>query len=201
MADREYLKERILPAYSGVHALALRMNSLTDHQMTDVRAGAKKLSEAPMVLIDLSSPSLADIRQGIKEHRPAVVFLDHIHRCKFPRAENQNLAINRFITGLKSIARDLNLPIVAAAQLNRSADNPDIPPSLRHLRDSGALEMESDIVILLHRKSRKDAEILANVAKNRHGESGTAFRMELDKGTLLLGDPSEKSPSEWQAEI
>lgn len=199
MSDREYLKERILPAYSGVHALALRMNSITDSQMIQIRDGAQKLAKAPMVVVDTSSPSLADIREAIKEYRPAVAFVDHIHRCKYPKAENQNIAINRFITGLKSIARDLNLPIVAAAQLNRSASNQNIPPSLNHLRDSGSLEMESDIVILLYRKSPKDPAVLANVAKNRHGESGTSFRMELDKATLLLGEPEEDSTL-WQVD-
>lgn len=200
MADREFLKERLLPAYSGVHALALRMNSLSDGQMTQIRQGAAKLADAPIIIIDASSPALPDIRQAIKINRPAVVFVDHVHRCKFPKAENQNLAINKFITGLKSIARDLNLPIVAAAQLNRSAGNPDVPPSINHLRDSGSLEMESDIVILLHRKSRKDPHILANVAKNRHGESGSSFRMELDKASLLLGEPADDVLPEWQGE-
>ena len=181
--------------------MALRMNSLTDEQMVLIRDGAGKLTDAPLTVIDDSSPTLADIRQGIKQNKPTVVFVDHIHRCGYPKAENQNLAINKFITGLKTIARDLSVPIIAAAQLNRAADTPETPPSLRHLRDSGALEMESDIVILLHRKSRKDPEILANVAKNRHGESGTAFRMELDKATLLLGEPTEDPLSAWKAEL
>jgi replicative DNA helicase len=176
MQKTEYLRTRWLPSFSGVHAVAIRCGSLTNVDWNKLTVGAGKMSELPLWVIDTSRPSLGHIQGIMRQIRPDVLFLDHIHRCELPKAENQNLALTMFVSGLKTMARDLNIPLVAAAQLNRQSQLDTKPPSLAHLRDSGSLEMESDVVVLLSRLydgGEPRPVIRGEIAKNRHGELGT----------------------------
>lgn len=204
MNHREFMKERLLPAFSGVHAKALRSNRLTDYQMEQVREGAAKLADFPLTLIDQSFPSIGDIRSAIRTLKPEIVFVDYIHRCKLPKAENRNMALGLFMGELKTLARDFNIPIVAASQLSRQHQKDDTAPMLSDLRDSGNLEIESDVVLLLHRaqvrdpfdptgkRTMPDSKVQALVAKNRHGEVGR-FELEMDSSMLLLSEITPES--------
>jgi len=188
MPKDEYLRTRLIPAFSGLHALKVKAGNLTDADVGAVITAGSRLSALPFWINDNSFPSLQDIRKTVRQIRPDVLFLDHIHRCSMPDADNRNLALTIFVSGLKTLAREENIPIVAAAQLNRNSQADDTPPSLAHLRDSGSLEMESDVVLLLSRRTENKIptkEIKVTIAKNRHGDLGV-IEMELDGPTLLM---------------
>jgi replicative DNA helicase len=78
------------------------------------------------------------------------------------------------------MAKDLNVPIIALAQLNRNVENQsDDRPKMSDLRDSGSIEQDADVVILLHRAKTDPDTMWLNVAKNRHGQTGTLqFKFE-----------------------
>ena len=70
------------------------------------------------------------------------------------RLENRQLEVAEISRGLKAMAKELDLPVLALSQLSRLADRSNEPPSLSHLRESGALEQDADVVILLHKNKR-----------------------------------------------
>lgn len=189
----EYLKNRLIPVFSDVHSEALRKNKITDDELEKIKLGIKSLSQRPLFICDSSTPNLSDIETITKSIRPGIVFVDHLHRCELPKADNKNEAINEFVRGLKTIARNLKVPIIMAAQFNRSSQSTE-EPGLFHLRDSGSIEMESDCVLLLHRDKKKNLFsglteyediIHANLAKNRHGPCGT-FDLNISTREMLL---------------
>jgi len=193
MQDAEYLKQRLLPVYSDVHSEAIRKRTVTPDELIRLTAGGEQLKRAPLSISDLANPSLADIRALADGVKPRALFVDHLHRCAIPKAETKNQGFSEFMLGLKTIARQKEIPIIAAAQFNRaSLATPD--PTMSSLRDSGSLEMESDVVILLSRERKKNmftgrmevSDIVkAEVAKNRHGPVGW-FDLKLSTREMLL---------------
>jgi len=83
-------------------------------------------------------------------------------------------AMTKVSAALKRLAKDLEVPVIALAQLNRDVENrsEESLPTLSDLRDSGSIEQDADVVILLSRSKKREGEITLAVAKNRHGETG-----------------------------
>ena len=187
MTVNEFVKLRLLPLASTVDSWLLRRNRIFAHDKSNwvkISKGAELISRTPFMLNDLSSPSLADIRYAIRQEKPNAVFVDYINRCKMPKGENRALQVYAFVQGLKGIARDENLPVIAAAQLNRDSRE-DKAPSTHHLRESGGIEIESDSIILLHHADPKSSQLELIIGKNRHGETSsiTVYR---DNTTLAI---------------
>ncbi|WKJ91343.1 DnaB-like helicase C-terminal domain-containing protein [Methylomonas montana] len=124
------------------------------------------------------------------------IVVDYLTRVKPVKSSgNQTLDVGEVATGLKNIARQINIPVMALAQLNRaSTKRTDKRPNMADLRDSGVIEQEADQILLLHRDDEDDnapAEVI--VDKNRHGE--VAIRIRKVRRSACLGGVTLITPN------
>lgn len=139
--------------------------------------------QAELIKITERSMTLDDILLTIeKEHIMNwldVVFIDYLQIISIGRGSNKNDVYGEMTRELRQIAKRLGIAIVILSQLNRKADWVNDAPKLSHLRDSGAIESDADVVLLLHRKFwewTQDLQVI--IAKNREGEAWSTLNYE-----------------------
>lgn len=192
---KEQLVDRMLCAQANVSLWKMRTGNLSDkdgsNDFAKIGEAMGKLSEAPIYIDDSGSLSIMEIRAKCRrlqiEKGLGLIVIDYLQlmegRGKY--GDNRVQEIAEISRGLKSIARELNVPILALSQLSRAVENthPAIP-KLSHLRDSGSIEQDADIVMFIYRKAsdrgfnieelptedRHKAEIY--IAKHRNGPTG-----------------------------
>lgn len=174
------LSERMLCSTARVASFRLRQGILTNEQMSQLREAASILSESLLLIDDTASTSVRTIaaksRRLKRSGGLSAVIVDYLQLVepsdrRAPR-EQQVAAITR---SLKILAKELVVPIVVLSQLNRQADQGG-KPRLSHLRESGAIEQDADVVLFVHRdpddeEKKLEAELI--VAKQRGGALGT----------------------------
>mgnify|MGYP006399622863 FL=1 len=155
----------------------------TDRARHAIEEVKQEMQGLPLIFVDKSSLTVDELnremRQLVMAHGAQLIMLDYIGLLKFPDKASRSLELGYATQMLKQIALEFNIPIVAFSQLNRQSEQRESGiPRLSDLRDSGALEQDADVVLLLHRKvlqeendtTLKAAKIL--VAKNRQGKTG-----------------------------
>jgi replicative DNA helicase len=166
--SKEQLVDRLLAAEAGVDAWKLRTGEgLTDRDFERLSAGMGELAEAPIFIDDTSGITVADLRTKARrlhhQHPLAVIMVDYLQLMsggsRFAAAANRVQEISEISRSLKILARELNVPVVAASQLSRSVENrsPQIP-QLADLRESGSIEQDADIVAFLYREEYYNPE-------------------------------------------
>jgi replicative DNA helicase len=160
--SKEQLVDRLLAAEAGVDAWKLRTGEgLTDQDFERLSAGMGELAEAPIFIDDTSGITVSDLRTKARrlhhQHPLAAIMVDYLQLMsggsRFATQANRVQEISEISRSLKILARELNVPIVAASQLSRSVENrnPQIP-QLADLRESGSIEQDADIVAFLYRE-------------------------------------------------
>ena len=160
--SKEQLVDRLLAAEAGVDAWKLRTGEgLTDQDFERLSAGMGELAEAPIFIDDTSGITVSDLRTKARrlhhQHPLAVIMVDYLQLMsggsRFATISNRVQEISEISRSLKILARELNVPVVAASQLSRSVENrsPQIP-QLADLRESGSIEQDADIVAFLYRE-------------------------------------------------
>jgi replicative DNA helicase len=174
---------RIMSIKSHVPAELMRTGRFEVEHLRKLERGISELSERTCLIYDRSSPTIADVmrvaRKWVTQHHIRILFLDYIQRIRPSRTgRNANKAekVGEVAQGLKEIARELRIPVVALAQVGRQAAGRQ--PRMDDLSDSGEIEKEADVVITLDRPHEYDEsqpECLANLSieKNRHGPTWT----------------------------
>lgn len=171
---------RLIASYARVNLHALLGRYLDERDWDRAMAMYEKYADAPLMIDDTPGPTLAHIKARLRgvarTAPPALLAVDYLQLLSAPRAENRQVAVSELSWGLKIIAREWGIPVVVAAQLNRNPESrSDKVPQLADLRESGSLEQNADVVILLHREDAYDqespraGEIDLIVAKNRQG--------------------------------
>lgn len=172
---------RILALLTGLPASKFRHADLTSSEWAQVTEKVEWLGERNCFdVCDIVSPNLGQIESLIRKSRPDVVMLDYLGLFSMPKEDRKDLQIGEFMKHVKSMARSLNVVMLVASQLNRQVDQRDkMIPTLADLKESGSIEQESDIVILIYddpeRVSIADGQhryLKADIAKNRHGQPG-----------------------------
>jgi replicative DNA helicase len=174
---------RMLSSHAKVRHDALRTGKLDQTDRKRILFSGDSFERAPIFIDDSSQPTLAEIRAKARrlkrEGGLSLIVIDYLQLLTVPRAESRQVEISIISRALKALARDLKLPVLALAQLNRKAeDRSDHRPMLSDLRESGAIEQDADLVMMLYREEyyQKDSERagLADVivAKNRNGPTG-----------------------------
>lgn len=142
------------------------------------------MSETRFVIDDRSHPSVADIRGAVascvRRHGSCgLLVVDYLQLVTAAgRAENRQAEVAGISRALKVAAKDMHIPVVVAAQLNRAPEGANRPPRPSDLRESGAVEQDADVVILMHRDPEKEPDVLhVAIGKNRHGPVG-GFRLQ-----------------------
>ncbi len=196
---KQQLAERFLCSYSGVDAQLVRKGMLdTEHYRKLVEAcGA--ISEAPIFIDDTSALSPLEMRAKTRRLKSAYdiqcVMVDYLQLMHLGtgRVESRQQEISTISRYLKSLARELNVPVVVLSQLNRAAEGREgHRPRMSDLRESGSIEQDADVVMLLHREDyyhRGEADYEPNnkaeiiIAKQRNGPTGTVELTFRDKCT------------------
>lgn len=177
------LAQRFISMQANVDNMRIRTGSINSEEFAKIIGAIGKLKKSAPIWIDDTSSSLLEIkakaRRMVRENKVKLITIDYLqlielepHERKRKESRQQEIA---FITrNLKNFAKELNIPIIVLSQLSRKAEErADKKPQLSDLRESGSIEQDADIVILLYR-NRDDAQriIGVNLAKNRNGPIG-----------------------------
>ena len=183
--SRNEITMRLLSAEAKVSLQAMRTGKMTQDDWSRLARRMSEISEAPMFIDDSPNMSMMEIRAKCRrlkqQHDLRLVIVDYLQLMTSPkRVENRQQEVSELSRSLKLLAKELNVPVVAVAQLNRSAEQRgDKRPMLSDLRESGAIEQDADVVILLHREdayepeSPRAGEADFIVAKHRNGPTTT----------------------------
>lgn len=183
--SKEQLVQRMLCAHARVDAHKVRTGYLTPSDWPKLTAAAGKLSEAPIFIDDTPAISVMELRAKARRlkahHNIQLIILDYLQLMRGKeRSENRQQEISEISRSLKALARELNVPLVAVSQLSRAVESrSDHRPQLSDLRESGAIEQDADLVLLLLRgeyyNPTPDNEGITEViiAKQRNGPVGT----------------------------
>lgn len=185
--SKEQLVDRLLSMESGVDAWALRTGNLTDGDFEKIGQAMGTLSEAQIFIDDTPGITVSDLRTKARREahqRPlGLIIVDYLQLMsgggKYGGDGNRVQEISEISRGLKGVARELNVPLIALSQLSRSVEsrNPQIP-QLADLRESGSIEQDADVVAFIYREEyynpdtdrKKITDIL--VKKHRNGPTG-----------------------------
>ena len=184
--SKEQLVNRLLSMESGVDAQKLRNGNLTDSDWERLVEGAEGVASSNLIIDDTPGITLAELRSKCRkyklENQLGIIMIDYLQLMSGGGrgSESRQQEISDISRGLKSLARELNVPVVALSQLSRAVEQrPDHRPMLSDLRESGAIEQDADMVMFPVPRSyyNKDTEMknLAEVivAKQRNGPVGT----------------------------
>lgn len=194
----DQVTKRALAARAQVDHWRVRTRKIGQPEAQRLLRAAEGMQDLPITYCSLPSPRLQDIMATCDAARADVAVIDYLTRCTLPPAENMRVSVNRFMVGLKNFARETGRIVFLAAQINRLTDKaPDGPPTLSDLKESGAIEEESDGVILLHvnrddRHLDQPVALRLAVAKNRHGRTG-ACELTFDRRYMEVRDSVDQS--------
>jgi replicative DNA helicase len=192
--SKQEITQRLIAAESGVRLQKIRHGNLADEDWDRITSRMGNIQQAPMFIDDSPNMSLMEIRAKCRRlkqrHSLGLVVLDYLQLMSSgKRVESRQQEVSEFSRALKLLAKELNVPVVAISQLNRSPEmRQNKKPMMSDLRESGSLEQDADVVILLHRPEKENSERPAGesedaklvVAKHRNGPTD-----ELD--VLFLG--------------
>ena len=185
--SKEQLVDRMLATESGVDAWALRTGNLTDSDFEKIGNAMGSLSEAQIFIDDTPGITVSDLRTKARREshiRPlGLIIVDYLQLMsggsRFASDGNRVQEISAISRGLKGIARELNVPLIALSQLSRSVESrtPQIP-QLQDLRESGSIEQDADVVAFLYREDYYNPESERKnimdvfIKKHRNGPTG-----------------------------
>lgn len=185
--SKEQLVNRLFSLESQVDAQALRTGNMKDSDWEKLIEGAGIIGKSNLIIDDTPGISVSELRSKCRkyklEHGLDIVIIDYLQLMTGSvgkNSESRQQEISEISRSLKGLARELNVPVVALSQLSRAVESrPDKRPMLSDLRESGAIEQDADVVMLIYRDEyynkdsefKKQAEII--IAKQRNGPVGT----------------------------
>jgi replicative DNA helicase len=180
----EQIVQRLLATETGVDSHRLRLGQIDDNEWDRISRAFGRLSEAKIYIDDSAGLNVMEVRSKARrlqaEHGLDLLIVDYLQLMYARRSENRVQEISEISRGLKSLARELNIPVIALSQLSRAVESrADHRPMLSDLRESGSIEQDADIVMFIYRDEVYDpntekkgiAEII--VAKHRNGPVGS----------------------------
>lgn len=185
----DQLVDRMIAAQAGVDLWKLRTGKLSSegpgNDFERISDAMGVLSEAPIFIDDSGSLNIMEMRTMARrlqaEHNLGLIIIDYLQLMegRSSRGDNRVQEISEISRGLKQLARELNIPVIALSQLSRAVESrPDQMPKLSDLRESGSIEQDADVVMFLYREDRVKPDTpnkgIADViiAKHRNGPVG-----------------------------
>lgn len=173
---RSELMQRLLSAETGVHLTRIRGGMLEEDDWERIARAQAQIMDWPLLIDDQSSATVADYRSRLRAlargRRPRLLVSDYLQLVKpdDPRIPRQE-QVSGISASIKALAKDFELPAVVLAQLSRATEQRrNSRPILSDLRESGAIENDADIVMLMHQREAGKMDV--EVAKHRQGERG-----------------------------
>ena len=208
--SKEQLVDRLLAMESGVDAWALRTGNLTDADFEKIGQAMGTLSEAKIYIDDTPGITVSDLRTKARreahQHGVGLIIVDYMQLMsggsRFSGSDNRVQEVSEISRGLKGVARELNVPLIALSQLSRSVESrsPQIP-QLADLRDSGSIEQDADVVAFIYREDYYNPETERKnitdilIKKHRNGPTDNVeLYFERDKQRFRSLDTKHKDP-------
>ena len=191
----ERLADRWLTAVSEISARHWRSGTVSQQELVEARTTAADLKRLPIHVDDSTSVNMEHIRSSARllqsQHACDAIIIDYLQLCDMTTGQNnrnREQEVAQATRKAKLLAKELNVPVVLLSQLNRESENrPAGRPELAHLRESGAIEQDADVVMLLYRPAlarvTTDRESgypteglgVVIIAKQRNGETGNVY--------------------------
>ena len=192
------VSQRLLSGVSRVPLKVIRNASFPnqrDPNFNHIITAAQRLFDTKLFILDTPNMKLSEIRASARrlkrEQGVQAIFIDYIGLidAEMPAASKKFEQVSEISKALKSLARELEIPVVVLCQVTREAEGEKNEPQLNNLRDSGAIEQDADMVMFLHRNRKIDTDKLVRdskgdaslqptkiiVAKQRNGETGEFY--------------------------
>lgn len=202
--SKEQLVLRLLSSQALVDQTKIRKGTVSQSEFDDLTAAANVLLKAPIFIDDTAGINIMEIRGKARrlqqEHGLDLIIIDYLQLMQSGgngrKNDNRQQEISDISRNIKLLARELNVPIVALSQLSRAVEqSADKKPNLSHLRESGSLEQDSDVVLFIYRAAMspvdgeeaaedKTAEII--IGKHRHGATGKVKMVFLNEYTKFV---------------
>lgn len=203
--SKDQLAQRMLCSEAKIDAERVRRGYLSERDWSELANAAGRLASASIFIDDTPGISVLELRAKARrlkaEKNLGLVVIDYLQLMRgFGRAENRQQEISEISRSLKAMARELNVPVIAVSQLSRAVEQRSPKrPQLSDLRESGAIEQDADLVLLIYRDeyynpntSKKGvAEVI--VAKQRNGPVGT-IELVFQKDYARFENLSRRSP-------
>ena len=186
--SRDQIAARCLCNLSDVHSERVRRRTLSDDEFANLAYAAEEIARMKVSICRGSGTTLAKLRSHLRRAaltKPvSFVIVDYLQLMRHPKAENRVAEVGELSRGLKDLAEDFRVPVLAIAQLNRAVEARNPPrPQLSDLKESGSIEQDSDRVMFLWEENDEPgAPLMCTVAKNRHGRTGEV-KLDWRKGT------------------
>jgi replicative DNA helicase len=175
--SKEELVDRLLVRQGLIDAWKLKTGQLSDDDFASLSEAMGVLAEAPLYIDDTPGLTVTELRT--KARRLQVdkgirfIIVDYLQLMHGTNRENRVQEVSEISQGLKNLARELKLPVVAMAQLNRQMESRGGKPKLSDLRESGSIEQDADVVMFLHREDEEVREaVTCSIEKHRNGPTG-----------------------------
>jgi replicative DNA helicase len=182
---RAEIAMRLLSAESRIYLQNMRKGDLNDNDWARIASVRGEINSAPLYIDDSPNMTLVEIRAKCRRLAKRVglemIVIDYIQlMTSGKKVESRQQEVSEFSRALKLLAKELGVPVIAISQLNRNSEKSENKkPELSHLRESGSLEQDADVVVLLHRddinnrEHPRAGEADLIVAKQRNGPTGT----------------------------
>lgn len=175
--SKEELIDRLLVRQGLLDAWKLKTGQFTDSDWDAYSEASGILAEAPLFIDDTPALSVTEIRTKARrlqsEHGIKFIVVDYLQLMHGTTRDNRVQEVSEISQGLKNLARELKIPVLAAAQLSRAMEARGGKPRLSDLRESGSIEQDADVVVFLHRETEETREnVICSVAKHRNGPVG-----------------------------
>jgi replicative DNA helicase len=173
--SKEELVDRLLVAQADIDAWKLKTGKLSETDFTKLSNAMGELAEAPLYIDDTPALSILEMRTKARrlqvEKGLDLLIVDYLQLARARRLENRVQEVSEISQGLKNLARELKVPVLALSQLSRAVEQRgEKRPQLADLRESGSIEQDADVVMFLWREDEDNMEnINLDVAKHRNG--------------------------------
>ena len=196
--SKEQIAQRLLASHAAFDLRQMRRGMISDEDWTRLQSAAGPLYEAPLYIDDTPVMTILQLRAKARRlqaaHGIKAVFLDYLQLMSYyGRADSRQEQITEISRGIKALARELNVPVICAAQLNRGpTDRPNQRPKMSDLRESGSIEQDADVIMLLHNEDyyhvgdsdyppTNQHELI--IAKQRNGPTDVVYMVFLKQFT------------------
>lgn len=183
--DRTEITMRLLSAEAQVPMSRMRDGTMDDRDWQNLARAMGRISDAPLFMDDSANMTLMEIRAKCRrlkqKHDLKLVVIDYLQlMTSGKRVESRQQEVSEFSRALKLLAKEIDVPVIAISQLNRGSEQrTDKTPMMSDLRESGSIEQDADLIVLIHREdyyereSPRAGEADLIVAKHRNGATGT----------------------------
>ncbi len=185
--SRQQVAQRILCSRARVDSHRLRRGRISDRELDQLKTAADEISGKPLFVDDSGSLTILELRararMAYRKLGVRAIFVDYLQLARSPGSESRQNEVADISRGLKALAKELEIPVIAMAQLNRNPeDRSGNRPRMSDLRESGAIEQDADVIMLLHREAyykpanelseEEAAQAQLIIAKQRNGPVG-----------------------------